>query len=138
MIKTIDMKLMRYINLFGKISRVSPKHCFEYNSVLIFVVPRFKVQQAIGSDSSNLRKMGEIIGKKIKVVALPRGLQDAESFISVIVAPAQIKNIEIEGNFLIVNSGSQNKAMLIGRNKRRFDEMKKIVKEYFGKELRIA
>ena len=138
MIKTIDMQLMRYINLFSRISRVSPNHCFSYNSMLVFVVPGGKVRQAIGDNSINLKKMSEVVGKKVKVVAAPSGVRDAEEFISTIVAPAQIKNVEIEGDYLIINSGTQNKAMLIGRNKRRFDEMKKIVKNYFGKELKIA
>ncbi len=138
MIKTIDMKVMRYINLFARTSKVSPKHCFVYNSVIVFVVPKQKVQKAIGLESSNLKKMSEIIGKKIKVVAAPQGIKDAEKFIATIISPAEIKNVEVDGNTLIVNSAPQNKALLIGRNRRRFEEMKNIVKNYFGKELKIA
>tara|TARA_Y100000310_G_scaffold289183_1_gene315399 strand:+ start:7420 stop:7836 length:417 start_codon:yes stop_codon:yes gene_type:complete len=137
MIKTIDMKVMRYINLFSRISKVSPKHCFFYNDTLVFSVPKPKVQRAIGDNSANLKKMNEVIGKKIKVVAIPNGLKDAEQFIGTIVSPAQIKNVEIDNGTLIINSAPQNKALLIGRNKRRFDEMRKIVKNYFGKELKI-
>ncbi|MEM3074896.1 MAG: KH domain-containing protein [Candidatus Pacearchaeota archaeon] len=137
MIKTIDMQVMRYINLFAKISKISPKHCFLYNNVVIFVVPETKVSQAIGENGKNIRKMSEIIGKKMKVVLQPKGLEDAEKFISTIIYPIQMKNIEINDNFLIINAGTQNKALLIGRNKTRFEEMKKIVKNYFGKELKI-
>jgi transcription termination/antitermination protein NusA len=137
MIKTIDMQVLRYINLFNKVSNVSPKHCFVYNTALIFTVPKNQVQKAIGDDSRNLKKVNEIIGKKIKVVAIPRDIRDAESFIKVIISPVEINNVEVEGNVLIINAGSQSKAMLIGRNKKRLDEMKKIVKEYFGKELKI-
>ena len=136
--KTIDMQLMRYINLFGKISHVSPNHCFIYNNTVILVVPKHLVQKAIGENSINLKKMSEIIQKKIKIVASPKELKDAEDFISTIVSPIQIRNVEIENNFLIINSAPQNKAMLIGRNKRRLEEIKKIIKEYFGKELKIA
>jgi NusA-like KH domain protein len=136
--KTIDMQLMRYINLFRKISGVGPKHCFIYNSTIIFVVPKHSVQRAIGENSNNLKKMSEIVQRKIKIVAAPNDIKDAEGFISTIVFPAQIKNIEIENNMLIINSAPQNKAMLIGREKRRLDEMKKIIKDYFGKEVKIA
>ena len=138
MIKTIDMQVMRYINLFAKISKISPKHCFTYNNTIIFVVPESKVSQAIGDNGKNIKKMGEIIGKKVKVVLQPKGLEDAEKFISTIIYPAQMKNIEIDGSILIVNAGPQNKAMLIGRNKVRLEEMKKIVKNYFGKDLKIV
>jgi NusA-like KH domain protein len=138
MIKTIDMKIIRYLNLFSKISRVSPKHCFDYNSTLVFVVPKSKVKQAIGEESSNLKKMSGIIGKKIKVVASPRDIGDAENFVSTIVSPLEIKSVEVDGNELIINAGQQNKALLIGRNKRRLDEMKKIIKDYFGKEVKVV
>ena len=138
MIKTIDMKVMRYINLFRKISKIPPKHCFIYNNAIIFVVPEDQVSRAIGDNGKNIKKISEILEKKAKVVLLPKGIEDAEKFISTIIYPAQMKNIEIKDNYLIINAGSQNKAMLIGRNKVRLEEMKKIVKNYFGKELKIV
>ena len=138
MIKTIDMQILRYINLFGKVSKVSPKHCFVYNSTLIFTVPKAQVQKAIGENSKNLKQVSEIVGKKVKVVAIPNDITDAGSFVEVIVSPTEINNVEVEGNVLIINAGPQSKALLIGRNKKRLDEMKKIIKEYFGKELKIV
>ena len=138
MAKVINMQVMRYINLFARISKVSPKHCFIYNNTLIFTVPKQKVQQAIGKNSENLKKMSETIKRKIKVVAIPSGISDAEKFIQTIINPIEIKCIEIEGNNLIINATTQNKAMIIGRNKIRLEEMKKIIKDYFGKELKIV
>jgi len=137
MVKTLDMKLMRYINLFARTSKVAPNHCFIYNNMIVFVVPKMKVQQAIGKDSENLRKMSEKVGKKIKVVGFPNSIADAEQFISTIINPAEFKSVEVDGGFLIINAGHPNKGLLIGRGRSRFDEMKKIVKEYFGKELKI-
>ena len=131
------MQVMRYINLFARVSRIAPKHCFIYNSTIVFVVPEDKVSQAIGENGKNIRKMSEIIQRKVRVVLMPNGVEDAEKFISTVVYPTQIKNIELEGNNLIINAGNQSKAMLIGRNRTRFDEMRRIVKNYFGKELKI-
>lgn len=137
MIKTFDMRVMRYINLFSRISKVNPKHCFIYNNTIIFVVIPSYVNKAIGENGYNIKKLSEILTKKIKVVAAPKGVEDAEKFISTIIYPAQIKSIEINENILVINTTSQNKAILIGRNKTRFDEMKRIVKDYFGKDLKI-
>jgi len=136
--KTINMQVMRYINLFSKISKVSPKHCFVYNSMIIFIVPKNQIQKAIGKNSENLKKTSEIIKRKIKVVGNPEGISDAERFIQTIISPIEFKGIEIDGNTLIINAGQQSKAMLIGRNKARLEEMKKIIKDYFGKELKIV
>lgn len=96
MIKTLDMQHMRYINLFRKISGVSPKHCFFYNYGLIFVVPEVQLNRAMGTNGKNLKQMGEVIGKKIKVVLAPNGVEDAEKFVSTIVYPIEIKGVEIQ------------------------------------------
>ena len=138
MIKTIDMQVMRYINLFSRISGISPKHCFVYNSTIIFVVPEAKLSKAIGENGRNIKHMGEILNRKVKVVLMPQWIGDAEKFISTIIYPAQLKSVEIKDNFFVINAGQQNKAMLIGRNKARLDEMKRIVKDYFGRDLKIV
>ena len=138
MIKTLDMQHMRYINLFRKISGVSPKHCFIYNSGLVFVVPEELLKKAMGTNGKNLKEMGEVIGKKIKVVLAPNGIEDAEKFVSTIVYPIEIKGVEIQEGLLVINAGNQSKAMLIGRNKTRLEEMKKIIKGYFGKEVKVV
>ena len=61
MIKTINMQVMRYINLFAKISKIPPKHCFLYNNTIIFVVPENKVSLAIGENGSNIKKISKTL-----------------------------------------------------------------------------
>ena len=138
MIKTIDMKVMRYINLFYKISKITPKHCFMYNSTIIFVVPQSSISKAIGDNGKNIKEISDILNRKVKVVGVPKGIEDAEKFVSTIIYPTQIKSVELRGDNLIINAGQQSKAMLIGRNKIRLEEMRKIIKDYFGKKLEIA
>ena len=137
MVSTIDMQDMRYLNLFEKIMKVRTRFCFKYNEGIVFCVPRQLVSKAIGEGGRNIRKMSEILGKRIKVVAAPEGLHDAEGFIRAVVSPTTFKSLEVKDNEIIVNGGD-NKAALIGRNKRRLQEMQKIVKDFFGKEFRIA
>ena len=88
--------------------------------------------KAIGKDSNNLSKINQVIGKKIKIVAIPRGKEDIESFVSLITKPVKFKAIEIKDNEAIISAGSQNKASLIGRNRVRLNEMTNILEQYFG------
>ena len=53
------------------------------------------------------------------------------------ISPVGFKDFEMNGREIIITAGSQNKAALIGRNKRRLYELQKITKDFFGKELRI-
>lgn len=135
---TINMQDMRYLNLFSKITRINTRFCIRYNNMLIFCVPRSFVMRAVGENARNIRTISEILQKKIRIISSPRGIQDARQFIENIVRPTTFKDWGIMNNELIITAGNtQNKANLIGRNKVRFFELQKVVKDYFGKELRI-
>ena len=138
MVNTIDMKDLRHLNLFGKITRINTRFCFEYNNTIVFCVPRPLISKAIGKDSSNLRRMSEILKKKIRVIPTPNGVEDAKVFVEAIVKPVEFKDLEVKDNEIVLTAGSQSKAALIGRNKRRLLEMQKIVSSFFGKEFRIV
>ncbi len=137
MVRTIDMQHMRYLNLFGKITKVNTRFCFNYNNAIMFGVPRRFVLKSIGQNAENLKKINHILGKRIKVVAIPNGVEDAKYFIKNIVSPVEFKNLEVKEHEMILTAGSQSKAALIGRNKRRLHEMQKIVHDFFGKDFRV-
>jgi len=126
------------LNLFNQITKVRTRFCFKYNEAIYFCVPKPLVSRAIGEGGKNIRRISEMIRKKVRVVAVPQGISDARNFIQAVVSPVTFKDIEIRENELIINAGTQSKAALIGRNKRRLLEMQRVVKDFFGKELRIA
>jgi len=136
MVNTIDMQEIRYLNLFEKIMRVRTRFCFRYNDSIVFCVPKPLMAKAIGENGKNIKKMSEILGKKIKVVIAPQGIGDVKLFVQAVVSPITFKNLEIKDNEVIVTGGT-HKAALIGRNKRRLLEMQKVVKDFFGKEFRV-
>lgn len=139
MTSTINMQDMRYLNLFGKITRIDTRFYFIYNGVIFFCVPKPLISKAIGEEGRNVRTMHDILGKKIRIIPVPQGEFHIKPFIETIVAPVAFKDIEVRGNEVILTAGNtQNKAALIGRNKARLFEMQKIIKEFFGKEFRIA
>lgn len=138
MANVINMQDMRHLNLFEKITKINTKFCFRYNNTIIFSVPRHLVYKAIGENGKNAKKIYTILEKRIRIISSPAGIQDAKNFVEDIVNPIPLKEFEIKDNEIILSASSQNKAALIGRNKRRFFELQKIVKNFFGKELRIV
>ena len=137
MVKTIDMQDMRYLNLFERITGVTTRFCFKYNENIVFCVPRSLISRAIGEGGRNIRKLSEILGKRIRVIATPHGISDSENFIRTIISPLTIKDFRLRENEIIAGGG-KNKAALIGRNKRRLLEMQKIVSDFFSRDFRIA
>jgi transcription antitermination factor NusA-like protein len=134
----IDIRMMRYINLLDKVSRVKTRRCFDYNNTINFAVPAKFISQAIGNNASNVKFMQEKLGRRIKIVKEAEGLLDLERFLKEIIAPVNFKSLEIQDNCVIITAGSSNKAALIGRNKRRLEELALIVKDVFGKDLKIV
>ena len=96
------------------------------------------ISKAVGEGGRNVKEMNRILGRKIKIIPDPEGINESREFIENIVSPVTFKGMEIRDNEILINAGSQNKAALIGRNKRRLIELQKIVKDFFGKELRIV
>lgn len=138
MVKVLDMKFIRYSNLFHNVTRISSNHCFEYNNSIIFVVPRNVLSRALGPGNINLDKIGSIIGKRVKIIPIPSGIEEIENFVSIITRPIRIKTIEVKDNEAIINANQQSKASLIGRDKVRLEEMEKILGQYFNiKKIRI-
>ena len=133
------MQDMRHLNLFSQITRVNTRFCLRYNNTIIFCVPIRMMSKAIGEGGKNIQKLNYILGKRIKVIPQPRGIQDAKQFIENIINPVIFKDLKVDGNEMIISAGgTQTKAALIGRNKRRLLEMQKIIKDFFGKEFRVA
>jgi len=139
MARTLDMQFIRYLNLFEKTTNVRTQHCFSYNNGIIFVVPRERIAKAIGGEGKNVKRLSEILGKRIKMIAAPLGKEDIERFVLAIIHPVKCKSIRIDGDKVTISAGMQSKAAIIGRNKTRLNEMKNILDEYFGiKEVRVA
>jgi len=135
---TIDMQDMRYLNLFAKITRVDTRHCLKYNEALIFCIPKSLISRAVGPAGKNVKEMSQILRKRIKIIEESKGIENIKKFISDIVDPVTFKDVEVKDNKVILTAGSQSKAALLGRNKRRLKEMQKIVEDYFNMEFRIV
>ncbi len=131
----IDMRLMRYINLFERISGVSTKNCFIYNNIIIFAVPKKLISRAVGNKGENVRRIGEIFRKKIKIIPLS---EDIGRFVEDVVEPISFNKIEVRDGVVTISAGRQSKAALIGRNRTREQELGEVLKNFFGvQRLRI-
>ena len=135
----INMQMMRYINLLDGTAHVKTHKCFLYNNMIVFAVPKKLMSKAIGPDAANIKKIQNKVGKRVRIVAEPSGEEDAERFVKDIVSPFKFKALEVkEGRFVLTAGGKQSKAMLMGRNKTRYEALNKILQDVFGMGLRIV
>lgn len=137
MTNTLEMKDIRYLNLFERVMKIRTRFCFTYNNTIFFCVPKNLVLISVGENGRNIKKMSEILEREVRVVPIPKGTHDAKNFIIKIISPVRFRNLEIKNNEMVLSAG-KNKAILFGRNKKRFFELQRIIKDFFGKELRIV
>jgi len=132
------MEDIRNLNLFQRITLIKTRFCFSYNNTTFFCVPKSMLMKAIGREGRNVKTMNQILKRRIRIIPSPDGISDIKRFIESIVNPVTFKDIGVSENEVILNAGSQSKAALIGRDKRRLIEMQGIIKDFFGKDFRIV
>ena len=128
------MQLMRYINLFSKTTGIQTTKVFVYNNQIIFAVPSSQVSVAIGRGAVNVKRLNEILRKKIKVVAMPVADSDEgiSKFVGDVVSPIEFSKIEVRDDAVVITAGRQSKAALIGRGRQREKELADVLKNFFG------
>jgi len=122
------------MNIFGKVSRVNAQHCFSYNNMLIFAVPKPAITKAIGKDNSNLERLSKVLRKRIRIVAQPqtKNPEEIKTFIKTVTSPIEFNSIEVKNNEVTISAGREGRARLIGRQRIRQKELSEILEQYFG------
>jgi N utilization substance protein A len=134
----IDIRKIRYLNLFERITNLRGRDCFFYNNIVFFAVNPRDIFKAIGKNSENLKKLSGVIGKKIRIISYPSSIEDAPKFILQIITPLELKEITVNGKEILIDAGSrESKALLMGREKRKLEELSDIIKSFFGCEIKV-
>lgn len=132
------MQTMRYINLLDRASHVKTSNCFVYNNTIFFAVPAQLVSKAIGPAANHTKNLQEKLGRKIRIIREPRGEGDIDRFVKSVVEPIRFKSLEVRDDAVVITAGGkQSKASLIGRDKKRLDELRLIVSNLFKRDVQI-
>ena len=126
-----DIDLMKFISLFESISRVNVKDCIS-GEPLIFVVNQGDIARAIGKNASNIRRVENLLKKKIKVVEFN---DDVCEFVRNLIAPLKVAEVSKDENkIMIKDPDTKTKGMIIGRDSTNLKKTKDIVLRYFQVE----
>lgn len=126
-----NIDLMKYMQLFENLTRAKLKDCIA-NEHLTFIVEENEIGKAIGKKGSNVRRLEELLKKKIKIVEFN---PDVKQFIRNFVMPLQVKDVtEENGIITIAGFDTKTKGLLIGRERKNLKNLKDIVGRYFKVE----
>ncbi len=130
-----DSDLMKLITLFESMTGAKVRDCIA-NEKLIFVIEENEMGMAIGKNGANIKKMENMLKKKIKLVEFSN---DVLQFVRNAIYPAETIGIRNENEVITIHGkDTSSKAMLIGRERQNLNHLKDLVKRYFNiKEIRV-
>ncbi|MEM4605765.1 MAG: hypothetical protein QW103_01880 [Candidatus Pacearchaeota archaeon] len=129
-----DLNIIRYINLLEKIAKVRAKNSFFYNRTLFFVVERKDFLKTIGEKANNIKKLSRALKKKVRILIEPRNNKEKIKFIKEMIKPVKIEEIEIKEKEIEIKAGIEQRAILIGRDRKKEKEMVSVLGPMFGIE----
>jgi len=125
----INNETLQFIKLFEKIAQVKVKDCFQNNERLLFIIEG-NILKAIGKNGSNIKKFENMTKRKIKVVEFSK---DIIRFIRSFLFPIQVDEIKNEeGNITIKVGNTRDKGLIIGRDRRNIENLKKIAGKFYS------
>ncbi|MAG20394.1 NusA-like transcription termination signal-binding factor [archaeon] len=130
-----DISVIKFINLFEKITRASVKDVIVKENKMTFIVNEGNLGKAVGKGGVNVKKLENMFKKRIKIVEFKN---DVCEFIRNLLLPLKISNIYKEDNLVKIKAeGMKIKSILIGRDKRNLKELRDTVKRYFQYDVEI-
>ncbi|HLC55386.1 MAG TPA: NusA-like transcription termination signal-binding factor [Candidatus Nanoarchaeia archaeon] len=132
-----DLQLIGYITTFESLTRAKMKDVFyDDNLILTFIVLEGEGGKAIGKGGSNVKRLGNLLKKRIRIIEFAN---DAVEFSKNCILPLVPRAIKQEENKILIEmENTQQKAMLLGRNKSNFSNMQKIVQRYYPVQLKVV
>ena len=124
------------INLFEKLTRAKVRDCFTDNGRLVFLVEEGNVKKALGKDNSNLRKVGSVFKKEIKIIGFS---EDVCKFVNNLIYPNKADSLTLDGKIVTIKvEDTVVKGRIFGRGRENLRKINEIVKKYFDVEVVVV
>ncbi len=126
-----NLEIINHINLFETLTKARVKDCFiDDKNRFVFIVNKDDIGKAIGKNASNLKRVQDLLKKRIKIVAFS---DDVKEFIKSYVNPVELVSVNVNDNIVEIKANGINaKGLLIGRDKKNLETLKQVLKKYYN------
>lgn len=122
-----DSEIMKLMTLFESMTGAKLKDCI-LNERLLFIVEGNEIGKAIGKKGSNIKRLENMLNKRIKVVEFN---PDVLQFIKNLLYPLQTSGIENNDDVISIQADTKTKSLIIGREQQNLKNLISIVKRFF-------
>lgn len=122
-----DEEAVRLITLFESLTGVSVKDCIVDEDKVYILIEEGKLGLAIGKNGKKIKSIENLVGKKVKLFEFS---PDIHVFIKRIIP--QLNKVNLTGDKLKVWVSKKYKPVVIGRDKKNLNILKKILERNFN------
>lgn len=133
-----DTALIQAIALFEKVTGTTVRDLIvDRTTALVFVVEQHEAGQAIGRGGSTLRRLQELLKRKIKIVEFD---PDITQFVRNLLYPLRVKAVRLDGDAVVIKgTDRENRALVIGKDRQNLRQYEEIVRRHFAiSELKVV
>lgn len=134
----LDQETLDFAPIMERITRARVKDCFKDKDtdIVYFVVAGGEMGKALGKGGSNIKRVQQELGKRIKVIEFRDQVED---FVKNVIHPLSVKEIVLEDKVLsLKDPHKKTKSLLIGRDGRNLQRINRAVKRFFDVEIKIV
>lgn len=123
-------ELIKYMSYFESVTRTKVKDCFvDLREMLTFTVEPGEIIKAVGKNASNVKKLEQKLGKKIRIIEFNT---DKVAFMKNLVHPNKASEIKFENNRIYVTPADlKSRGYMIGKSAIMLKTNYEIMKRYF-------
>lgn len=138
--RVYDQNLIKTIALFESISGAKVHDCVQEHlqdakgefDLCLFIIEPGDMGRAIGPKGANVRRIEELLKKRIKLVEWN---PDAQQFLQNLIVPAKIGHMEMQDKMIIVSPlDMQSRGIIIGRGASNLRFFESVMKRHFPYE----
>jgi len=132
--RVIDSTTLGSMNLFERITHVSPMDCVITDNNVLFVVNRGLLRKSIGRDASSIKRLKEKFKKNVRIVEYNPNI---EVFIKYLMSNIQIISVSEQDDTVHVTINLKHRGLAIGKGGEIIKRNRDIIKRLYGKELKL-
>ncbi|MBT4605304.1 KH domain-containing protein [archaeon] len=131
----LNLDSFAYANIATKVMKLPPKAVFEAEDQFHIVVPMGTVGKAIGKGAQNVKRLEQLLKKKIKIIEFHPHIK---TFVAKLIAPLDLESIEEkQAQIILKTKDKKTKGLLIGRSGKNLRLLSTVVQRFFQKEVKI-
>ena len=128
----LDLETTGYSSIVERMTGARVKDCFrdDTDETIYFVVSFGHLGKALGKGGSNIKRIQERLGKRIKIIEYRNTVV---GFVKNVIYPLKVESIEQKDGVIIIrDNNKKTKSLLIGRQGKNLKLLNRAVKRFFN------